>query len=365
MSAFEKLERKNNRYVIDSQKHAVLYNPKQNERKKYNLRVNLDGEIFYFKGNGYYSFDISELFCAEIAKQAGLKTINPVPAYFVDENGKYIKGILSKDYVLDRPKTEVMSGYNILHNYQKLSSGKNFDMYTFFKKIFTKEEIIQLRVFNNIQSYKKALIMLKHAMQKFNANFKLEIDKDIMTQLGKYLIFYFLTNNEDCYANNIEFVFTKSDDRTITVSLAPLTDNSISLLLKSFKVDYKNFQEQITDNQIDAITANVLEEARMPFSVFEKSTPKFRRESVAVEIAKIIEQNPVLKEFYTKLKSIDLTGCLKQFRKENDYKFIKAIDIKVASSTFHHAISQLEKGVELNRIMSSINNKIKTNREKE
>ena len=110
----EEFEKIDNRYIIDFKKHEILINPKQPIQKKYNLRVKMDEKIYYFKGNGVYSYDKSELFCDQIAKEVGLKTISPVPAYFINDKGNYIEGILSKDYLENRKNTEIVNGYQLL-----------------------------------------------------------------------------------------------------------------------------------------------------------------------------------------------------------------------------------------------------------
>ena len=363
MNAYQNLEKKDNRLVIDSKKCEIVYQSKS-EKKRYNLRLKMDNQIYYFKGNGFYSYDKSELICDEIASQVGLNTIHPVAAYFVDSNGNYIEGILSKDYLEDRKNTEVISGYQFLHLYNQMLLGQKFDIHKFFNTVLTKDEMTHLKIYNNLQAYKKSIKLFAQSLQNFNPNFKLEVDKELIKDLSKYFIFYFLTNNEDCYAHNIEFILKKTNENTIKMSLAPLTDNSISLLLKSFKFDYKNLPENLSSKELENKLESIYNVVNMPLSVFEKRNVKFHRESIAVELAKLIMQNDSLKEFYNQMKSIDLEKCLANLKQTKQYQFISDYDIKIAKMTYEHAIKQVEIGLEVTKFLFPTTSQKPSNLEK-
>ena len=171
-----------------------------------------------------------------------------------------------------------------------------------------------------------------------------------MNDLCKYLIFYFVTCNEDCYAHNFEFILTKENENTIKIALAPLTDNSISLLIKSFKFDYKNLSPAISDDKLEDVVKAVLDKARMPLSVFEKNTEVYRRNRVAIEIARLLNSNTKLKDFYLQLKSINTNELFKSYKQKNGYNFIDDLDIKVASMAYKNSIQQIERGLDYCKI---------------
>lgn len=357
----EKLKKLDNRYTIDLKEHEVLINPKQPIQKKYNLKVKLDKKIYYFKGNGIFSYDRSELLCNQIANQVGLKTINPVPAYYVNEKENYIEGILSKDYIEDRKGIEIITGYQLLSLYVNMIKSKKFDIHHFFKKKINKEETINLRIHNNLQTYQKSLKVFQKALQDFNPNFKLEIDDDLIYDLCKYQVFYFATCNEDCYAHNVEFVLTKTSENTIKIGLAPLTDNSISLLIKSFKFDHNDLEPSISDDKLNTIVKSVMSKIRMPFSVFEKQTENYRRDRIAIEIAKLMNINPKLKDFYLQLKSINPSELFNSYKEKNGYDFIDNFDIRVASMAYNNSIKELENGLEYCRLFCHQDKKVESN----
>lgn len=339
MDALKNLKKIEDRYVIDCAEHEILINPQLPEKKKYNFRVMLNGEIYYFKGNGFYSCDKSELFCCEIAKHLGLKTINPVPAMFIDWKGNKIEGILSKDYIEDRDNTEVFLGYHILNVYKDHKMGEKFDLEDFYKRQATAELPVILKSWNNLEGYYNAIKILKTKIASFYP-YEVTLEENLFENLAKNLMFYFVTSNEDCWSHNIEFLLTKTKKDKILISLAPITDNSISLLLKSFKFDYQNLNKNITDNELQNVVDNVMQQIKIPFSVFSKTILKVNRDSVALEIAKLIKRNTDLKEFYNNLKNLDVAGILNNFKEKLSH--VTDTEVKIASMTYKNSIKQLD-----------------------
>jgi len=320
---------KNGRYIL-----------KESDKKIYSYKFNKEDKIYnfiidskpneYFKGNGKHTFDVPELFASELGSFAGLKIVKQYPATYIDKEGNIYDGVISKDYVENREKTEVINSQIPLYEY------------------FGNVTLLKLNAIEYY--YKSAKQYIEERNKKINKSKKqIKLDENFVKDLQKLRLFGFICGAEDLWAQNIDFYIENN-----VLKLAPALDFSYSFLLKSFSSNLRqNFNNNISKQEKLKLVEKELDNIKMSLKVFEENALNNDRLLAAVETAQVLLMDEELMSFYLKLKKIDVLSFLTNFKENNNYKFISENDLELASLVFKTSIKQIEVSLENEKINQS------------
>jgi len=317
------------RYVIDELNEKVF--PYKFDKKNGIYILIIGGEPNeYFKGNGKHTFDVPELFASELGTFAGLKIVKQYPAIYINKDGNKYNGIVSKDYVTNREKTEVINSQIVLYDY--------------FKNI----ELLKLNAIEYY--YKSAKQYIEERNKKINKKQKqIKLDENFVKDLQKLRLFGFICGAEDLWAQNIDFYIENN-----VLKLAPALDFSYTFLLKSFSSNLReNFNVNISKQEQIKLVEKELENIKMPLKVFEENASNNDRLLAAKETAQMLLMDEELMSFYLKLKKIDALSFFTNFKESNNYEFILKSDLELASLVFKTSIKQIEVALENEKINQS------------
>lgn len=326
MEGFKDLKQKNGRFVIEYEKikDKMFLTNFNYDKERFNFYyVNDNGKRIYFKGNGRHSFDIPELFCAQIAKKIGMDFIDPYPAVFLDEFGDEIEGIISEDYVKDRENTTIISGRNLKYNYIPTNTVTGH--------------------------FVGACIYTNEIKNKFGK--AVEVANDLLDQLKIQALFYFMTMQEDCYVYNFNYYIKDN-----IFNLDVIADNSYSLLLNTGTARFLNDNSNFDQEEYFKDLEETIKSYKTPFNLEDNNLSNKQTFEV---FAKEILKNPVLKEFYNKLRQINLNQLLTEYKKQNPELNIQNIHIKQADFVFEHQKKEMQREIRRQILNSKAKKQVK------
>lgn len=301
-----------------------------------NFYFNLNGKRYYFKANSKYTLDVSELLSKALSDKVGVDSVEMMPAvYKLDDELLY--GVISQDFVKDRSKTETMSGKKLLSMFQQDSE--------FVEQVFKRQR------YNTIEHHIKALKIIKANIEyTAAANLSFKLDRQIPSKLKQQLLYSYIIANQDCHAQNIEYMVYADDKNQKTISLAPLFDNSMSFLIKGHKPGVsENFHSLSKEQQKNQIEER-LDEVNFPFQVKQSSCSTNDRVLLSREIAELIANDRKLADLFQRIKSTDKRDIFKQYRQKNNFKFITDEQIEIAALVVEGSVRAIEIALEYERV---------------
>lgn len=310
---------------FDDIREGMNFTSNMNYNGKLNFFVETDYGRFYFKSNGIYSDENNEILTAILINGIKFSNYKPVPCCFIDRDEEKYFGILSKDCVKNRASTEIIS-------YQRIISKSKLN--------------------NSFLSVENIMLELENFI-KDKPNLKL--DENILNDLKKLCLFYYITGQADLAERNIEFEITKNKNIK-TISLATYVDNSINFF---DEVNYKS-----SCFEINKYAKDVFASAYFGFMLNNFPKNLFTANRIICDLANEIVINPELKELYEKIKNFDFKAEIDKYKQSKpnfklDYKnCIKALAyFSVSKNSLVEMVDMIEKTK--NSIISSIKQKDK------
>ena len=240
--------------------------------------VNLDGVDFLYKIDDTYKLGYAELFFSYICKTLNVPCVNCYP---VENKNEKNRGVIVESFVR-QDIINIPLGSLTTFDYGYLECGKR--THSFYD--------------------------IKDQLELMQKQDSIVIDKDFFPQLKKMIVLDYIFGNQDRHMSNIH-IYVENQDGKKHISLAPIFDNGLSLGLC-------HYAENVWES---GVFFNKLNLPILTFYKADREPKNSEIEQMAICMAKELQTDISLKQFYDEIKTLDINQELRRVAVLTGYEF--------------------------------------------